>query len=328
MPHRIAKQIFTQIERARHIVLIPHQNPDGDALGAVTSLMHVLRRMDKPHTVFCATDFSKKMNYLPGIDHLKTDPAIWNQSDIDLIIVMDSGDLGYAGVDHHINELNPKPMIINIDHHPTNEYFGDINMVIPEASSTCEIMYKLYRANDIEIDAHMATCLLTGLITDTGNFTNAATTTHALQIASDLMHRGGKMEMIKDIVMRDTSVSALKLWGTVLSRLAHHDNHEIVYTYLTQQDLKDHHVDDSESEGIANFMNAISEGKAALILKELPEGRVKGSFRTTRDDVDVSAIAKSLGGGGHKKAAGFTIDTDILQGFEKIWETMDKLSAE
>lgn len=324
MPTRIAKQIYSAFEGANNILLIPHKKPDGDALGSVTALMHLLRRMNKNHTVFCATDYSEKLAYLPGVEEIRSDMGVWEHGAFDCIVILDTGDLRHAGVDEHIYALNPKPMIINIDHHATNDRYGDLNLVIEKASSTCEILYGFFKTNNIAIDDHIATCLLTGLITDTGNFTNSATTVNSLQIASELIRKGGNIHLIKDLIFKDKSVDGLKLWGAMLSRLAKHDEHEIVYTYLTQEDLNTYNVDESELEGVANFMNALSEGKAALVLKELPDGKVKGSFRTTRNDTDVAAMAKSFGGGGHVKAAGFTVDGPVDAALKHIWSTLDQ----
>ena len=325
MPKRTAIQIYKALQSAQRVMLIPHQKPDGDALGSVTALMHLLRRMDTDHAVFCATPYTEKLSFLPGIETLTTDKSIWDKERFDLVVVVDSGDLGYAGVDKHIYSLNPRPMIVNIDHHATNTDFGDLNLVIPKASSTCEIIYNFFKINNAVIDKHIATCLLTGLITDTENFTNGATTVQSLQIASELITKGGDISLIKELIFKDKSVDGLKLWGAMLSRLSKHDTHQIVYTYITQEDLQKHHVHEEEVDGVANFMNALSEGKAALVLKELPDGKVKGSFRTTRDDTDVAAMAKSMGGGGHVKAAGFTVDGPVDKALETIWKKLDEI---
>jgi len=319
MPHRIAKQIHTRILSAEHIILVPHQNPDGDTLGSVAAMMQWLRRIDISHTAFCATDISPKLRFLPHIDYISKDPSIWKKSATDLVIVFDSGDLNYAGVDTHVDGMAKKPDIINIDHHATNTNFGTLNLVMEKASSTTMILYKFFAANNIKIDTYMATCLLTGLITDTGNFTNAATTTGSLKIASKLVELGGDLTGIQNATMKDQSVKGLKLWGKILERLTHHEALDIVHTHVTQQDLREHDIDESKVEGVANFMNNITDGRAGMILKERNDGTVKGSFRTTRDDVDVSAFAKLFGGGGHKKAAGFTVEHPIEQAAEYIF---------
>lgn len=318
---------MTRIQQAKHVLLIPHQNPDGDALGSVTAMMHLLRSMDIPHVAYCATDYAPRHSYLPHIDQLTTDEAVWEEHDFDLMIVMDSGDLRYAGVDHLLDKLKKKPFIINIDHHPTNELFGDLNLVITKAASTTEIIYNLFKVGGVTIDKYMATCLLTGVITDTGNFTNAATTAHAMKISSELIARGGNINLIKELMFKDKTVDVLKLWGAVLARLAKHDDHEIVYTYVTQDDLKKHHVGEDDTDGISNFMNNLADGKAALVLRELEDGTTKGSFRTTRDDVDVSAYAAGLGGGGHKKAAGFSVNKGIDETLKEVWEVVERIQS-
>ncbi|MEK7084818.1 MAG: DHHA1 domain-containing protein [Patescibacteria group bacterium] len=328
MPHRIAKQIYDRVLAARFALLIPHQHPDGDAMGSVGSFMEFLRERNVPHGAFCATKASEKFNFLPNASSVSTDTALWQTPELDTVIVFDSGDLKYAGVDRFIEQLPTKPTIIVFDHHATNQKYGDYNLVIPTAASTTEILYRFYRANHVAITPASATCLLTGLLTDTDSFTNGATSAAALQIAGDLIRRGGDVNMIKEWVFQDKTIATLKLWGLVLSRLSKHEQHEVVYTYVTQDDLKEHKVSDAESDGIANFMNNLSDGRAGLILKETEDGKFKGSFRTTRDDTDVSKIAKRLGGGGHKKAAGFTVDGDIEQALKKIWEVIGEHGLE
>lgn len=324
MLEREAKQIHNEIQQADHILIVPHPGPDGDAMGSATALMHYFQDLGKDHTIFCKSEADSKLDFLPYVDKLSTEEAVWEKSYFDLIIVLDSGDLGYAGIKKYIDKLEKKPTIINIDHHDQNSYFGDINMVASSAASTTQILYYLFTTNDIKIDSQLATCLLTGILTDTDNFTNAATTVASLDIAGDLVKKGGKIQLIKEVMFQDKSVNALKLWGRALSRLSKHDQHEIVYTYLTQEDLEEHGVDEEATEGIANFMNALQEGKAALILKERSDGKVKGSFRTTRDDMDVSKLAQALGGGGHKKASGFKSEDNLEQTLQKVWKAAEE----
>ncbi len=327
MPSRIAKQIYNEIQGANKILLVPHQNPDGDAHGSVSCFSHYLRNIGKPHSTYCMTDSTAKLNSLPHLVDISTDESVWEDDGHDLIIVLDSGDLKYAGVHDFIKNLEHDPIIINIDHHPTNNYFGDINLVVEGASSTTEIIHGLLKYNNIKIDKNMAASLLTGLITDTENFTNPGTTQNSLKVASDLIKKGANFNTIKTWFLRDKTFASLKLWGVVFSRLEKHDIHEIVYTYITQKDLQENEADESEAEGIANFMNNLGDGKASLILKEKEDGNIKGSFRTTDDNFDVASIAKALGGGGHKKASGFTLNVrSIDDAFEKVWSAVESLS--
>lgn len=325
--HLVAKKIYKAIADANQILLIPHANPDGDALGSLAACMQYLRTIDKPHMAFCVTVPSPHLRFLPHIEYITSDPAIWTTHKFDLIMVFDSGDLRYAGVDKYIDNLNPRPKIVNIDHHATNEKYGDYNMVNKDASSTTEVLYHFFRANNLPINADIATCLLTGLITDTDNFTNAATHASSMELAGNLIARGADASAIRANIFKNKSVYAVKLWGLALSRLTKNEELKIAHTYLTQADVKEACATETEIEGIANFLNNLSseDAVASLVLKELPDGRFKGSFRTTRDDTDVSAWAKALNGGGHKKAAGFSVPGSIDEALIKIFAEIANL---
>ncbi|MBI5222230.1 MAG: bifunctional oligoribonuclease/PAP phosphatase NrnA [Candidatus Magasanikbacteria bacterium] len=322
---RIAKQIYNKILRAEKILLVPHQKPDGDALGSVSAFSYFLQNISKPHDVFCLTQTTPHLSNLPHLIKVSTDPNTWNTTEYDVAVVLDSGDLNYAGVESYIKNLPPRAVIINIDHHFSNKKFGHHNLVIPTASSTAEVLHFFFRHNDIKITKNMALALLTGLITDTENFSNPGTTEHSLKVASELIRQGANFNLIKNWFLHDKPVESLKLWGAALSRLTKNEGLDIVYTFIKLEDLKKHNVSDTESEGIANFLNNINEGRASLVLKETWDGKIKGSLRTTRDDFDVSLIASSLGGGGHKKAAGFLVAGGIDEALEKIWAAVEKM---
>ena len=326
-----AKKIYIQLQKANKVLLVPHTDPDGDTLGSVGACIHFLESLNKPYTAFCPSNIIKKLQYIPHVGAISQDEKIWSDPEIDTVIVFDAGDLAYAGIDKLIKKLPNKPVIINVDHHPTNEYYGDLNLVMDTESSTTAILYRFFVYNDIDIDGNIATCLLTGLVTDTDNFTNAGTSVASLIIASKLIQKGGDIKKIKGAVLKDKSVSGLKVWGKVLSRLTHHKETDIVHSYVTQKDMEEHGVSDEEVDGLANFMNNLQDGRAGMILKELPDGNIKGSFRTTRNDTDVSAYAKHLGGGGHKKASGFTVEGPIEKAIDFVMEAVlhvDKLALQ
>jgi phosphoesterase RecJ-like protein len=282
-------------------------------------LEHLLEKGKEAH-IFCVTPIKvERWEFLRHAERVSSDPKLIQNPSVDTIIVLDSGDLRYAGIADLI--AGHKATIINIDHHATNEHFGHYNLVLPAASSTTEVLYNFFKYGQASINKPMATSLLTGLITDTDSFTNAATSADMMQAASDLVRHGGNLNTVTGSTIKNKSVAALRLWGTVLSRLQKNDALSLAYTYITQQDLKDHNLTDTESEGIANFLNNLEDTKIALILKETADGKVKGSFRTTRDDVDVTILAKKLNGGGHKKAAGFTTEGTIEEVLSKILAT-------
>lgn len=302
--------------KAKKIMIVPHQNPDGDAIGAATAFHEYLNELGKEIVIFCVTSVTAKLLFVPNSTRVVQDPAVFQDKSIDTIVVLDSGDLRYAGIAELVK--NHPATIINIDHHATNEQYGRYNLVLTTAASTTEILFHFFRHNGVRVNQRMATSLLTGLTTDTGNFTNGATSQSALTVGGELIRSGGNYNLINNATVRDKSINTLRLWGRVLGRLQKDETTEITHTYLTLADLAEFGVPDNESEGISNFLSNIENAKLTLILRELPDRQVKGSFRTTRNDVDVSALAKQLNGGGHKKAAGFTQDGTIDEILQKI----------
>ncbi|MBI2444090.1 MAG: bifunctional oligoribonuclease/PAP phosphatase NrnA [Candidatus Magasanikbacteria bacterium] len=312
----LARQVHAHLKQTAKAVVIPHPHPDGDALGAATALFEYLTGLGRPTAIYCATPHSPQLKFLPHSERLETNPGLLADPAVDTVILVDSGDLRYAGVAELLVKHPAK--IINIDHHATNEHFGHFNLVNPAAASTTEILFHYFRANQVHLSHRMATALLTGLTTDTGNFTNAATSATALAVGGELIRAGADLRQITRATIHNKTVGALKLWGQALSRLERDERRELAYTYLTRADLSAAGVSEAEAEGIANFLNNLANAKIALVLKETADGKIKGSFRTTRDDTDVAALARQLGGGGHKKAAGFSATGSIPEVLNKI----------
>lgn len=312
----ISLQIHSHLLSAKKVIIVPHQNPDGDALGSAVALSEYLQALKKTTAIFCVTPIAPRLNFLLHGHQIHTSSNIFLDSNVDTVVVLDSGDLRYAGVDKHL--YKHPATIINIDHHATNEHYGWHNLVMPTASSTAEVLYHFFTHTDTKITSRMATALLAGLITDTGNFTNSATTPTALKITSELLRYGGNLSLVNNRTGKNKTLNILRLWGTILSRLENHEPSGITHTYLTQSDYTDFGVNEDEVEGISNFLNNLDNTKIVLFLKDNGAGIVKASFRTTQDGVDVSLIAKKFGGGGHKKAAGFTTNGTIAEVLNKI----------
>lgn len=317
-----ARTIFQYLRDASHVLFIPHQQPDGDALGAVTALAHYRETIGKPYSIFCHTPYSSRFGYLPHIDKFSNDPAPWQNPPWDLIIVCDSGDLVYAGVDKYIADMQRPVPILNIDHHVSNTRFGDHALVVDTASSTCEVLYHFFKTNHIEIDNTMAQSLLTGLMYDTDNFTNGATSRLSLEIGSDLVRRGADLAFIRHALFQNKTIPTLQLWGQVLARLTKIPELDLTYTFITREDLRDYDLEDKDAEGIANFLNSLGETAITLFFKEMSDGQIKASFRTTAEIHDVAKLSKLFGGGGHKKAAGFTVQGPMIQAIEQVLTTL------
>ncbi len=318
-----ARQIYRAVVQAEKILLVTHQNPDGDAVGCVSAFSYFLQDLAKKHHNYCLNQPAPRINNLPHIVNINIDPAVWQEKP-DLVVVLDSGDLAHAAIDSHIREAIQGPKIINIDHHETNANFGHFNLVIKTASSASEVLYYFFKFNNVPINKNIAAALLTGIITDTENFTNPGTNINCLKIASDLINRGANFNQIKTWFLKDKTLNSLRLWGIAFSRLNKNEACNIIYSFITLKDLEKNNLDESETEGIANFMNNLGDCRASLLLKEKNDGLIKGSLRTTRNDFDVSDIARALGGGGHRKAAGFTIAGTIVSVLDIIWKGLAK----
>lgn len=305
------------LKQADRVLIVTHQRPDGDALGSALSVSKYCDDLNTPNDIFCVHAAPEYFSYLPNVKHIQTDPSLIIDGDHTVLITLDSGDLVYAGVHEHIGKRQKDPhTIINIDHHPTNTHYGDINIVDPDSSSTAELLYHFFQHTGHNIDHQSATCLLTGIITDTGGFSNLATTSSSLTVASDLLSRGARIWDIQTRTLKNKPINALKVWGAALSRLRRHPS-GIITTVLTQEDLQKNNAGAEHIEGMANFLNSLEDAKAVALISEVEPGRIKVSLRTTQDDVDVSKLARLFGGGGHVKAAGFSFPGRIQR--KKGW---------
>ncbi len=298
---------------AKNILVLTHQKPDGDALGSSLAFSNFLDGLGKENTVFSLGPVTPTADFLPGRQKVRSEPEKINLQAFDLIVILDCGDLKQTGLEKELRALPENFSIINIDHHQTNENFGLINIVDPESSSTVEIIFNILKEYGFLIDKDTATCLLTGLITDTANFSNPATTFASLEAAGELLAKGARLGEISTNVLKNKSLSVLKFWGEILSRLTENKSLGFVTTVITKDDLSLANLGEEALEGVTNFLNNLKGAKIVLVLKALEDGKIKGSFRTTTPGIDVSRLAKAFGGGGHAKAAGFTIPGKLVK---------------
>lgn len=301
-----AIQIRQAIAKAENILIISHPKPDGDTLGSAFALTNYLLKIGKNITNFCLDPLPDMFSFLPNSYRLTNDHLVFTKK-YDLVIVVDSGSLAYAGVEKLISALAPGFSLINIDHHASNTHYADINLVVTEAASCTEVLFYLFESWQIYWDQNIATCLLCGLVTDTGGFVNPATQYNTLQAASGLVRYGANLWQILQNTAYRQNINNLKLWGLAFSRLKKIDKYDLVYTFLKQEDFISCQADESATEGISNFLHILKEAKIILVLKETSDGLVKGSMRTAEDDIDLAKFCQKLGGGGHKKAAGFSL---------------------
>lgn len=314
----IYRKIYNTILQSDRFALVMHRRPDGDTIGSAVAFGLFLKKLGKEFRFFCADQPAE--NYYAFLNSAGVlGFRVKNIEDVlehkaDIIILFDCADWKQAGlIDGHLETVNG---IINIDHHVTNNGDCDLNLIVPGASSTCEIIYQFFKKNNIPITKHTATALFMGLVTDTGNFTNAATTNFSLFVASELLLKGAKLKDTHTSFTRNQNLGLLKLWGLVLKRLKYSEENKVVSTFIKLDDFKECGTSENSAEGISNFLGGSLNADVIIVYVELPDGFVKASIRSN-DNFDASEYAKKFGGGGHKKAAGFSTEGIIKEEKDK-----------
>ncbi len=302
------------IEQSEAILLTTHERTDGDDLGSVLAIRQELLHQGKRVTVAIKGGVPESLRFMPGSETVIEDI---DSTDFDLLIIS-----GCSVKERCKNEkiINLQIPTINIDHHPDNTGFGTVNVVDGAKSAVAELAYDLFKFNQWQITASVATCLLTGIFTDTGSFMHSNTHHSTLLAASDLMRKGGRIHTIAKHTYRGKTVSALKAWSTALENSYYDSNKKIIYSVITQEDAeKLENLQSSHFEGLVETLNKVPGARFAMFLKQ--EGDiVKGSLRSEEHKgVNVSDIAHKLGGGGHKLASGFSLVGKLVRTESGSW---------
>jgi len=312
MKDLIMKTNFQQIDqlllRSEKIILIGHQRPDEDALGAVLSFYIYLKSLGKEVKIFVNDPPPSYLSFMPEIDRVSTDRQLFDEH-YDLYVFLDCGSIGNTRLSE---DLIAGKTVLNIDHHISNVNYGTLNYVDSHASSTCEIVYEFFKSIGYKMDKRIATCLLSGILGDTSGFIHSTTRAETVKIASELIKTGIKIHQIFDFVVRNKTIGGLRLWGEILSRLRVNTEFNIAYSWIKDTDFTDYNVKEDELDGIANFLNAIVDVNATALFR-ISDNRLKASWRTKRNDVDLSKFCGLFGGGGHKKASGFALDVKVIE---------------
>lgn len=296
----ITETIREAVQQANHLVAITHTGPDGDAVASITAVAQALAQWDKQVTLLCDDKAPERFHYLAYATKIKRPPY---RRPVDLILAVDCGDelrMGQA----FATLPTPYPPVINIDHHATNTNFGQINLVVDTAVSTTEILYDLFTAWGLTLDADLALCLLTGLVTDTLGFRTVGTNAKTLQIASTLMAAGADLPLVTTQGLSLKELSTVKLWRYGLDNMQFEDG--LVWTTITHQQRKAAGHTGSSSNGLSNILADVNEAAMGVVMIELGDDSVRVGLRC-RPPYNVGEVAQNLGGGGHPLAAGCTL---------------------
>lgn len=317
LPTEIISQIRTLINPASRVLILAHKSPDADTVGGATALARALVKAGKNATVFCMDALPFALQRIPGSQSITADPADLDTGRYDVIIAVDIADPRMVGFRERW--MQAQVPIINIDHHATNSNFGAVNLVVPAASSVCELLFQFFREMGWAADADIATALLHGILIDTGGFSNRGTTAGALHVTGELLLEGASYNKAFERLFGHAPLGKLQLWGRAFSRLRHDPEKKITMTCVLQDDFIACAAEDEHAEGIANYLNGLSDSDMVCIWREHSSGEVKASLRTTREHMNVASVAQQFAGGGHTKAAGFSFPGKIVQK-DNTWE--------
>lgn len=365
-------QAVELIRSSQNILILTHQDPDGDALGSALALQAALKKIEKTADVAISGRLNPSLEFLPGVstlskkleassdllltidtrstgedlrlghkksaeDHRVTiiispqrgtlvpeDVTITRSGPkYDLVIVLDTADLSLLGdILADFPDLLYETPTISIDHHPTNSYFAKVNWVDMTSTSTAEMLVSLIESlgrQETLLDADIATCLLTGLITDTDSFQNMNTTPKSLTVAAQLIAAGARQQEIVEKIYRTKRFITLKLWGKILSNIQENRELRFAWATLRESEMREVGADPDESKGglIDELLKSIANVDFVFLLSEKGE-EIHGSLRSVKPSYNVAEIAKLFGGGGHVPAAGFALNGTLDQQEQQI----------
>lgn len=324
-----------KIKESHNILIVGHLRPDGDAISSCCAIQEILKQLNKKGEIFCSGNLPVNFSYLPNyyqinsnIDDLR-DKIECRKDNLldcfDLLIVVDCGSLARTNLSQEIKKsrLNKKPYIIEIDHHPKIDNYSDLEIREIQAASTTEIIYDIPSHLKLNLNKNLSECLLTGIVTDTGNFFYPNASAKTLKIAAQLLEKGANLSKIIKNVSAYKNLATFKLWGLAMDRLKVHPNYDFAFSVLSLDDLESISSDWEEiSEtlsSIAGFLSNLANVKATLLLHETTVGMIKGHLRSSDPNVDISILARKLGGGGHPQASGFSIAGEIIK-INNTWQ--------
>jgi bifunctional oligoribonuclease and PAP phosphatase NrnA len=295
-------KIHKLIEENNNFIILVHRFPEGDALGSQLALGQALIDSHKDVDMLHIDPIPSQYKFMPGSSIIKIHEAF--KTNYNVGFVLDSSD--FERTDYSKEDRQKIKYLVNIDHHLSNNYFGDFNFVNPNASSTGEMIYRLFQDSNFCITRDIATNIYTAIVTDTGSFRYSNTTAETLMIASKLVNHGIDIAWANENIFEIRTISKLKLWGEVLSKIETKCNDLISILTVTQEMLLQTNAEYSDTENIINYGLSIIGVEVSLLLKELSEDLYKVSFRS-KGKINVAKVAEFFGGGGHFRASGCKI---------------------
>lgn len=321
----ILKKIAKVVEENNSFLVVSHTNPEGDAIGSTLAISTYLLERNKRVIIFNEDKIAKMFHFLPNVEKFvnKIDDTLTT----DVLISVDCGDIKMTGpqIIKFVEEKRCN-LILNLDHHLTNTYFGDINLVYPEAPSAGVILYYLFKEIPIQISYNLAICIYTTILVDTGSFRYTGATKEAFTIAGELVEVGVDPWKVAREIYENQPIERIKLLALVLNTLQLSKSKKVASIRITEDMYKKTGATYEMTDGFINYPRSIEGVEVAFILREHEKG-TKVSFRSL-GNIDVSKIASMFGGGGHHNASGCIIEMGIPEVEKMLFETIDRLIEE
>jgi len=304
-------RVLQEIRARRRFVVTSHARPDGDGIGSALACGQILRVMGKDAEVVMHDGVPRIYQNLPFAERvIQSDDVPAN----DAVVLLECDSLRRTGLDGL-----EQCFLINIDHHVSGRNFAHINWIDSTVMATAELVYRLARRACVPVDRDIATCLYTGLMTDTGSFMFEGTNEHTFTVARELVLAGADPALCARSIYFGHSTAKMRLLGAALSNL--HREDALAWISVTQEQMQRFGAREEDCEGLVNYALSIADVQVAIFFRELPDGRYRVSLRS-KGEVNVSVVAEHFGGGGHKCASGCSIDGPLGAAVSRIVERL------
>ncbi|WP_410510869.1 bifunctional oligoribonuclease/PAP phosphatase NrnA [Paenibacillus sp. BR2-3] len=298
-------------------LVVSHVQPDGDAVSSTLAVGWLLSCLGKNYTMINEGPIPKRMEYLWHADEIVNMSAAEPLSTYSNIICVDCADFQRVGQTQRYFAENA--LIVNIDHHPTNNGYGFLTLIKPDAAATAEILFDLLKTFEVEWNLDIATAIYTGLLTDTGGFRYTNTSSKVMAAVSDLLALGVNGPELAETLLEEMTLPQVKVLNRALNTLQLSAEGDIAWVQVTPQDMIDCAAANEDLEGIVNYPRNIRGVEVGILFKVIHDNAVKVSLRSA-GKVDVAALAQKFGGGGHTRAAGARIEASLTQVMTQVLE--------
>ncbi len=305
------ERVLQEIRGRRRFVVTSHARPDGDGIGSALACGQILRVMGKDAEVVMHDGVPRIYQNLPFADRVVQADVVPSN---DAVIMLECDSIRRA-----LLEGLERCFLINIDHHASGRNFAHINWIDSTVMATAELVFRLARLACVPVDRDIATCLYTGLMTDTGSFMFEGTNEHTFTVARELVLAGADPALCARHIYFGHSTAKLRLLGAALSNLRRDD--ALAWIWVTQEQMQRFEAREEDCEGLVNYALSMADVQVAIFLRELPDRRYRVSLRS-KGDVNVSSVAEHFGGGGHKCASGCSMDGPLEVAVSRIVERL------